>query len=423
MSVRERRWQTSKGVFRSAFVVDYADQHGRRRLKTFILKKDAVVFAAKSRIQIMEGTHVPDSQSQTVKQAVEHWLQSAQQRGLERTTLCSYEEHARLHLLPLIANVKLSKITVPFVRQLQDRLHKEPMRDEHDEPILDHTGKPLVRSPQMVRHVIRSLGSIIADAQERGLVAHNAVHERVRMRKRHSHETRHEKRLEIGVDIPTPAEVRTLITHAKGRWRPLFMTAILTGLRASELRGLRWEDVDFTKLELHVRQRADRLNVIGPPKSKAGQRTVPLTPHLAQTLREWKLLCPKKDGRLGLVFPNDAGNVQSLSNMLTRGLLPTMIAAAITVPVRDAHGNPMRDDDGHPILAAKYSGMHAFRHFFASWCINRKVDHGLELPPKTVQTRLGHATISMTMDRYGHLFPMGDDRTELAQGERTLLGL
>jgi len=55
-------------------------------------------------------------------------------------------------------------------------------------------------------------------------------------------------------------------------------------------------------------------------------------------------------------------------------------------------------------------------------CINRKDDGGLELPAKIVQARLGHASIVMTMDTYGHLFPSKDDGSELASAERTLLG-
>jgi hypothetical protein len=65
--------------------------------------------------------------------------------------------------------------------------------------------------------------------------------------------------------------------------------------------------------------------------------------------------------------------------------------------------------DRGPVLKAKYTGLHALRHFYASWCINRKKDGGLELPPKMVQERLGHANIATTMDTYGHLFPSGDD--------------
>ena len=65
--------------------------------------------------------------------------------------------------------------------------------------------------------------------------------------------------------------------------------------------------------------------------------------------------------------------------------------------------------------------MHALRHFYASWCINRKVDGGLELPSKMVQQRMGHASINITMDVYGHLFPRGDDGAELAAAEQALL--
>ena len=70
------------------------------------------------------------------------------------------------------------------------------------------------------------------------------------------------------------------------------------------------------------------------------------------------------------------------------------------------------DGEGKP----KY-GMHALRHFYASWCINRRADGGLELLAKTVQARLGHASIVMTLDVYGHLFPSHDDGTELAAAE------
>ena len=70
----------------------------------------------------------------------------------------------------------------------------------------------------------------------------------------------------------------------------------------------------------------------------------------------------------------------------------------------------------------KYSGLHALRHFYASWCINRRVDGGLELPLKVVQHRLGHSSIQMTSDRYGHLFPSGNTNAEMAAAEKSLIG-
>ena len=61
-------------------------------------------------------------------------------------------------------------------------------------------------------------------------------------------------------------------------------------------------------------------------------------------------------------------------------------------------------------------------HQRVSWCINRRVDGGLELPLKVVQTRLGHASNKMTADTYGHLFPRGDDGSELAAAEQAFIG-
>ena len=151
------------------------------------------------------------------------------------------------------------------------------------------------------------------------------------------------------------------------------------------------------------RQRADRFNEIGPPKSEAGERTVPVPPIVVNTLREWKLAGPKSE--IDLVFPNGKGNVESLANIINRGLKPVQVPIGVVT------------DDGR----AKYTGMHALRHFYASWCINMKEDGGLGLPPKVVQERLGHSSIVMTMDVYGHLFPRGDDAGELAAAENALL--
>jgi len=129
-------------------------------------------------------------------------------------------------------------------------------------------------------------------------------------------------------------------------------------------------------------------------------------------LREWKLACPK--GPLCLDFPNGTGRVELHVNLIQRLFWPVQIAAGVV------HNRV--DENGKLSVTAKYSGLHSLRHFFASWCINRKVDNGLELPPKLVQARLGHSSIAVTMDTYGHLFPRGDDAAELAAAENFLLG-
>ena len=121
------------------------------------------------------------------------------------------------------------------------------------------------------------------------------------------------------------------------------------------------------------------------------------------TLKEWQLACPK--GELGLVFPNTLGKIWDHADIVSRYLWPTMVAAGVV----DTKGD------------AKYTGLHALRHFYASWLINRKRDGGLELPAKTMQAYMGHSSIVVTMDTYGHLFPGNDDGSELAEAEKRLL--
>jgi integrase len=385
MSVRRRTWKNGDGTQGETWLVAYRDPAGRRRSKSFDKKRDADAYHATVNVDVRKGLHVPDSQSVTVVEAGELWLETCAK--LERTTRVQYSQHLRLHIGPLIGATKLSQLTVPMARAFEDKLTKD-------------------RSPAMVSKVMTSLGSILADAQERGLVAQNVVSNlRTHRRGRRTDQGRHDAPLEIGVDIPTPGEISTLIAALAKlalHIRALLLTAIFTGLRASELRGLPWRNIDLKKAELHVRRRVDRYGEIGAVKTKGSRRTVPLPPMLVNVLREWKLACPQTE--LDLVFPSGRGGVRKLSGIIESDLIPAWVAARVVTKTG----------------AAKYTGMHAFRHFYASWCINRKVDGGLELPPKLVQRRMGHASITITMDTYGHLFPTGDDGSELAAAEKAL---
>jgi integrase len=313
MSVRRRTWKNSDGSHGEAWVTYYTDRAGKRRQKSFDRRRDAESFANAVGVGVRAGLHVPDSQSVTLAEAGKLWLDSCELAGLERATLVDYRRHLELHIAPLIGAMKLSQLTVPMVRGFTDALRKGGT------------------SPAMVRKLRVSLSAILTDALERGLVAQNII--KGMRKQRRGNEGRHKGKLKVGVDIPTPDEVRTFIAHLNGRWRPLFLTAVFTGLRASELRGLRWSDVDLARGELHVRQRADRYRVIGRPKSETSERSVPLLPMVVNVLREHHLACPK--GEQDLVFPNDAGNVYDHASIIKRGFAPLMVKAGIT----DADGN------------------------------------------------------------------------------------
>jgi integrase len=124
-------------------------------------------------------------------------------------------------------------------------------------------------------------------------------------------------------------------------------------------------------------------------KSEAGMRTIPLAGGLVSELRAWKLRSPhSKDD--DLIFPNTEGGHVHHTNFLKREWHPLFEAADL---------KPFK--------------WHHLRHFAASCWIEAK------LQPKTVQTFIGHATLAMTMDLYGHLFKSDDHQDamdEIAKG-------
>jgi integrase len=137
--------------------------------------------------------------------------------------------------------------------------------------------------------------------------------------------TRHRKRLEVGVDIPTPGEIGKLIESADPKAKAAACLAALAGLRASELRGLRWSDLDLGKHpSVRVAQRADQWAQIGSLKSGAAYRTVPLGETAARALKAWKIAQPPiayREGRekrqrpASLVFGTGTDRPDGLANL------------------------------------------------------------------------------------------------------------
>jgi integrase len=363
MSIRKRVLPSGE----SRWQLDYKDAQNKRRAKQFEFQWQAKEFETKVRGELKLGVHVPDSASATVKEASEFWLKECQ--GLEQSTLRNYRQHLDLHIVPLIGSVKLSRLTRPALEVFKDRLLE--------------TG----RSRILTRAVLRSLKALLSEAQKRGLIAQNTARDvRVKMPG-----ARHEKR----VAIPTKDEIRVILAKAHELpvhepWRAIVITALFSGLRSSEIRGLTWQHVDLTKRVIRVRQRADLFNKMGSPKSKAGNRDVPLSPMVINTLRQWRLACPKSD--LDLVFPNASGGV--------------------------IHGRKIRQVWSALLKACDLSGyrFHDLRHAAASLMI----EQGWQ--PKRIMTIMGHSSITMTYDLYGHLFQDAEDDAEgMAQIEARLL--
>lgn len=381
------RKRTYPGTDKVSWLCDYRDATGRRRFETFTRKKDAQARLNDIERELKLGVHTPNTNSITLAEAAKLWLNAKALKN-QRATMQNYQGYVDHHIVPLLGRYKLAKLTVPVIAAFRDKL-------------LQHG-----TSATTTRKVLVALKGILKKATVDGLVAQNnaadiTVEEKTRR-----------KKLVVGTDIPDVEEVNALIanvevntTHTKtGRWRrPFLITAVFTGLRSSEMRGLRWSDVDLDKKVLHVRQRADRFNDIGMTKSDAGERRVPLPPMVVTTLKDWKDRCPKS--QLGLVFPTSLGTPLMHSNICNLWFYPLQKKLGM-----------VKNTGQH-----KYK-LHALRHFYGSWLINYRDDKGRTFLPKQIQDWMGHSSITMTYDTYGHLMQKDDDQDLLAAAEQRLTG-
>jgi integrase len=374
-TVRKRTWVTRKGETKTAWLADYFDQHRKRHKRQFATKKAASDWLDTVRYEVKTGIHAPDAESITVAEAAELWLSGREAQRLERGTLRTYRGYVD-HIVPLIGKVKLTRLTPPMVEGFADELVKRV-------------------SWQRAGRILTCLKMIISTALRRGLAKQN-----VALPVKVDSEKRDQRPLMVGIDVPSRGEIQAIVQSVTGRFRPRLITAIFTGLRASELRGLCWQDIDFERRTLRVRQRADQWGDIGKPKSKNGYREVPLSPSVANTLREWKVACPPRQGEApDLVFPGQNGGVLDHTG-LQKGFETVQRAAGVV------------DDAGKP----KYS-LHALRHFYASWRIERRTE------PKRLQQLMGHGSIKMTYDVYGHwLGDAAEEHARLAEDEMAVLG-
>ncbi|WBU52998.1 site-specific integrase [Paracoccus sp. SCSIO 75233] len=350
--------------------VDFTDQAGKRRSRMFPRRKDADVYLVKVRSLVANNTYLADSESTTVAEAAKAWLDHCALRcqtgrRMERSTLRGYSDYVRLHITAPgigIGDKLIAQLSRRHVNEFRDRL------------LLNG------RSEHLTRRALSVLKLVLDHAIDNGKLFTNAA-QGVRVIR--------SGRIEHKAPVPSKEAIRALIGAADEGLKPHLIVSALGGLRASELRGLRWRDVDFDNGFLHIRQRADAYNQIGDPKSRAGFRDIPAGPMVLNALRSWKLRCPKSE--LGLVFPAPRGgilqhtNIQKLFRKLCRDVEVTM-------------------------------RWHDLRHFAVSlW-----IEQGFSI--KEVMTFAGHSSIQMTMERYGHLFPSPDHQNAMAMVEAKLLG-
>ena len=158
------------------------------------------------------------------------------------------------------------------------------------------------------------------------------------------------------------------------------MTAALTGMRQGELFGLKWTDIDWINNQIHVKRTYNH-GKFYDPKSKTSKRRIDMAPELVAGLKKWRLACPK--GELDLVFPNENGKPENQSNFLRRRFYPILMSVDL------------------PRIR-----FHDLRHTYCALLL----DQGENI--KYIQRQMGHSSIKVTLDIYGHL--MSDVNQEAA---------
>ncbi len=328
--------------------------------KTFRSLGDARTWRHESQIALRKGQLRSSSQT-TLKQAAAEWLVAAE-AGFVRTrtgeaykpsAVRAYRQAFNHRALPLLGSKRLTAISHMMLQDFADGLSAQGL------------------SASSVRNTILPLRAIFRRAHRRGDVAINPTIQLTLPAVRGQRER-----------VAAPSEVAPLLDALQPGDRAIYATALYAGLRLGELQALQWDDVDLNTNLIHVKHSWDRQAGFVTPKSRSGNRRVPITATLRRELQSHRLQQGK--GGRGFVFPNK--NSMKPFNPGTLKLHTTDAwAAADLTPI----------------------GLHECRHSYAAYMIAAGINS------KALSTYMGHSSITITLDRYGHLLP--GNETEAAQ--------
>jgi len=292
--------------------------------------------------------------------AAASWVNAAR-AGIVRTrsgqpykpaALRSYEAALRLTLIPAFGNRRLSAITRNQIQDLIDDLSRKGL------------------APSTVHNAVLPLRAIYRRAEDREEIAVNPTAKLALPRDRRRRDR-----------VAEPREIEALLAVLAPHHRVLWSAAVFAGLRRGELQALRWRTIDLDAGTLRVEHSWDRVAGLVSPKSRSGERTVPIPGNLARELREFRLR--QGAGGEGFVFSSDGDRPFDPSN-------------ALRVARRSWASAGLRS-----------LGFHEARHTYASLMIAAGVN------AKALSTYMGHSSITVTLDRYGHLMP-GNEREAAA---------
>jgi integrase len=295
------------------------------------------------------------------------WLDSYAKSKVKPSTLRSYEDIIEKHLGPAFGHFLLTDISTAMLQKyIADRLQAPKSKKSEQKVRAKTVINELVPLKEMLKHAVR-WGYLKVNPAE--------YVEKPRVEKEE-------------MDILPPEDIRLLLDHAAPRYRVLFLTAVLTGMRRGELLGLQWGDIDWNHGQIHVRRSLWKGQFV-TPKSKRSVRKIDMSPTLARDMRRHRLQSPP--GNLDLVFSNSKGLPLDGDTLVRRHFLPALRRAKV-----------------------RQVRFHDLRHTNVAL----RIEQGQNI--KYIQNQLGHASIQTTLDRYGHLIK--DVNSEQALKLDTILG-
>lgn len=336
---------------------------GRERSKTFDRRSDAERWAVTQEADKHRGSWIdPTLGRETFAAWAATW--KATLHGLKPSTLDLNLRTLRVHLLPRFGPMPLSRIT-----------HADVQRMVAEDISAGYSGSATRRHVIVLRQVLKS-------AVQSGRLGRN-VAEGVQLPPEGAREMRF-----LSAD-----QLAGLAAVVKPQhYRPLILTAGWVGLRWGELAGLRLRKVDLLRRKIRIDEQLVEIGgdlSFGTPKTRAGVRTVTIPGGLVEVLAEHFATEPVQSS--GMAFPTVTGKL-----MRRRGFYTPWRRAVDG----DAKRGTVGVFTGSPLERLV---VHELRHTAAALAIAAGAH------PMVVKTRLGHASITTTMDRYGHLFPDADE--------------
>lgn len=332
--------------------VRWRDANGRNRGKNFKRKVDAELFERETLVDQRRGTWIdPDLGGISVQAWSEQWLTGA--RNLKPRSRAAYEECLR-RILPALGDKRLNRVT-----------------DADIDEFLTDLGEEV--GPSTVHRHYRTLRRMFRVAVQRGRIPRSPV-DPVEEPRIPAEEMR----------FLTATELETLASTISAPYRTLVLVAGWGGLRWGELAALRGDRVDVARSRVHVVTQLDQSGTVeSEPKSRAGRRWVTIPESVMAEL------AGHIDGRSGLVWTAPAGGSLRHGNFLRRDFYPATVKARLGKLVEDHTRKG----------GVRYEGVspHDLRHTAAALAIAQGVH------PKSLQMRMGHAKIAVTLDTYGHL--------------------